>query len=164
MLFPALPWEPCLYYNKAQPRSFLGQTSAALVTSSLFPPRSTGEVGKGEEGSAFQRQQRSPVCQNLVCLSRERGGSCLGASKQLCTSRGAPGLCEESRLGDSPWAQSPPASTGADVIQQLFWQALSPVGKAGHASPSASSRLCSALVPGESSRMAARLVRRGFCR
>lgn len=44
--------------------------------------------------------------------------------------------------GDSPcvcpWAGSPPGSRGADVIPQLFWEALSPAGKAGHASPSAS--------------------------
>lgn len=91
MLFPALPWEPCLYYNKAQPRSFLGQTSAAghlLIVSS--PEHRRGR--DGEEGSAFQRQ-RSPAC-NLVCLSRERwerGRPCLGARRapNSCASRAA---------------------------------------------------------------------------
>lgn len=56
--------------------------------------------------------------------------------KQLCIQscfqsrfQSRSGPCEESRRGDSrcvcPSAGSPPGSGGADVIQQLFWQALS---------------------------------------
>lgn len=159
MLFPALPWEPCLYYNKAQPRSFLGQTSAAghlLIVSSP-------EHRDREEGSAFQRRQqqqqhRSPAC-NLVCASAEPAWE--AAVLQTAVH---PEPCEHRRSGDSRCVCPPLGSRGADVIQQLFWQApSSPAGRAGRVS-----LRCSAVLPArESSRMAPEaagmLVRRGFC-
>lgn len=132
MLFPALPWEPCLYYNKAQPRSFLGQTSAAghlLIVSSPEEHRDRGSRGT----AAFL------LLVTWWCLRREQTAVHIPS-------------CSERRRGDSPWAGSPPGSRGADVIQQLFWQAVSPVGRAGHASPSASPgcapQFCQGRAPG----------------
>lgn len=172
MLFPALPWEPCLYYNKAQPRSFLGQTSAAWSPPHCFLPGAQARQGRGEEGSAFQRQQqRSPCLEPRVCLSRERGSPCLGADGLRTAVH--PELPPEPprgrrRRGDSPCvcpsAGSPPGSRGADVIQQLFWQALSESrGEGWTRFPFSLPRLRSAVLPGDSSRMVLRLLGRAFC-
>lgn len=131
MLFPALPWEPCLYYNKAQPRSFLGQTSAAghlLIVS--FP-----EHRRGRDGERRDRHSRGSSVLLLVTSCAlagsvaepawEPAGLQTAVHPQLLRALRA----AEEAWGDSPcvcpWAGSPPGSRGADVIQQLFWQALS---------------------------------------
>lgn len=152
MLFPALPWEPCLYYDKAQPRSFLGQTSAAGHLLIVPSP----EHRDREEGSAFQRrqqqqQQRSPA-RNLVCLSRECGRACLGGTGLQTAVHPEP--CEHRSSGDSPcvcpWAGSPPGSRGADVIHPAALLAGSeqPRGEGWTRFPLSLPRSRSAVLPG----------------
>lgn len=207
MLFPWLPWQPCLYYNKAQPRSFLRQTSAAVAPSSLFPPRSRGKAGTERREGDTRGSFRLPVTSCALFGERsEHGRPCLWDwdglasscdGQQLlpsaspdCIRRGA-GVCSGfNRQGESlrwrlvqrftipcyiPLLWSPPWSREADVIQKIFWQALSGQQvrswrqQAGHGSPSVWLCLVSlwaAFLEGKISRMVlktGRPVRRGFC-
>lgn len=207
MLFPRLPWQPCLYYNKAQPRSFLRQTSAAVAPSSLFPPRSRGKAGterrEGDTGGGFrlpltscasfrERSEHGRPCwwDGDGLASSCDGQQLLQSASPDCVRRGA-GVCSGcNRQGESlrwrlvqrftipssiPLLWSPPWSREADVIQKIFWQALSSQQvrswrqQAWHGSPSVPLCLVSlwaAFLEGEILRMVlktGRPVRRGFC-